>query len=309
LKGQTLAVRTLATFCIFYECSFPNVSTATLLSFTEFLADNHLAPSTITNYISSIKAVFRRLAINVSQFDSNLLKLSLKSLERNAPVRYKPKPILSIEQINVLLNNAKQQSFYVFFKLSVLLAFLAMLRISNIACVSLESFDILRNITRGDIVKTNDGLSITIKWSKTLQSYRQSAIVNVPQIPGSELCPVAAFDELNKKYPVNENMPLMAYQVSNKTFIVKRNVLQSMLKQAATKSNILHNITYHIFRRSAASIAFAAGVPFQQIQAHGTWASESIWSYIHHTAKASLLPKFFRDTILTTPTFPSGFGS
>jgi integrase len=224
-------------------------------------------------------------------------------------VRYKPKPILSIEQINVLLSNAKEQPFFVFFKLSVLLAFFAMLRISNITCVSLKSFDMLRNITRGDIVKTNDGLSITIKWSKTLQSYRQSAIVNVPKIPGSDLCPVAAFDELNKRYPVHVNMPLMAYQVSSKTFVVNRNVLQNMLKQAATKSNIPHNITYHIFRRSAASIAFAAGVPFQHIQAHGTWASESIWAYIHHTAKASLLPKFFRDTILATPTFPSGFGS
>jgi hypothetical protein len=58
LESQTLAVRKLATFCIFYEISFPNVSTATLLSLVEFLADNHLAPATIKNYISSIKATF-----------------------------------------------------------------------------------------------------------------------------------------------------------------------------------------------------------------------------------------------------------
>jgi hypothetical protein len=186
----------------------------------------------------------------------------------------------------VLLNNAKNQPFYVFLKFAVLLAFLAMFRISNIACIS---FDVLKNITRGDIVKTSNGLSITVKWSKTLQSYRQVAIVNVPQISGSELCPVAAFHELTARYPVDNNMPLLAYQVASKTFIVNRNVLQTMLNQAAIRSNIIrHDITFHIFWRSVASIAFAAGIPFKQNQAHGTWTSESIWSYIQHSEKKNI---------------------
>jgi hypothetical protein len=67
IKSQTLAVRTLATFCNFYEVNFP----ATLLSFVEFLADNKLAPCTIKNYISSIKSTFRWIDMDVSQFESN----------------------------------------------------------------------------------------------------------------------------------------------------------------------------------------------------------------------------------------------
>jgi hypothetical protein len=54
-------------------------------------------------------------------------------------------------------------------------------------------------------------------------------------------------------------------------------------------------------------IAFASGVPFKQIQAHGTWTSESVWAYIHQSARSSVLPNFFRQAILsTTPTLCLG---
>jgi hypothetical protein len=108
--------------------------------------------------------------------------------------------------------------------LAVLFAFIGMLRISNIACVSIENFDALRHITRGDITITSQGLSVHIKWSKTLQSYRQLAIVHLPRIMGSQLCPVAAFEEILAKYPLPPTAPLLAYPVGSKIYLVKKNL-------------------------------------------------------------------------------------
>jgi hypothetical protein len=85
LKAQKSAVRLLASFCILYELQFSKVAITTILSFIEFLADNNLAPATIRNYISAIKASLRRLGIDIVNFDSNLIKLALRSLDRNAP--------------------------------------------------------------------------------------------------------------------------------------------------------------------------------------------------------------------------------
>jgi integrase len=308
LKVPKSAVRLLASFCILYELQFPNVAITTILSFIEFLADNNLAPATIRNYISAIKASLRRLGIDIVNFDSNLIKLALRSLDRNAPVRYKPKPILSIQQIQQLLLAATSQPLCIFFKLAVLLAFLGMLRISNIACVSIKGFDILRHITRSDVTITPRGLAVNIKWSKTMQSYRQAAIVYLPQITGSELCPVTVFQKLVTMYPLPPFAPLLGYPVGPHLHIVSKSKLQAILKQAAAQANIPFDISFHIFRRSAASIAFAAGVPFKQIQAHGTWTSESVWSYIHQSAKTTVLPNFFKNTILATTTPTLGLG-
>jgi hypothetical protein len=66
-----------------------------------------------------------------------------------------------------------------------------------------------------------------------------------------------------------------------------------MLHLAAKKLNYQHNITFHSLRRSAASLAFKAGVPLEQIKAQGCWSSEAIWSYIDTSAKTVIFPKFF----------------
>jgi integrase len=108
------------------------------------------------------------------------------------------------------------------------------------------------------------------------------------------------------KYPLSPSAPLLAYSVASKVQVVTSSTLNTMLREAAVRAN-LPNLTFHVFRRSAASIAFRAGVPFRHIQAHGTWTSEAIWSYIDATAKSSLLPSFFR-SICTTPTARLGIG-
>jgi hypothetical protein len=189
---------------------------------------------------------------------------------------------------------------------AILFGVLGMLRISNITCASLKTFDPLRNITRGDIQPSKQGLAVTLKWSKTLQNYRQNAVVHLPYVPGSPLCPVKAFNQLNSKFPVPNDLPLLSYLAGSTYRVISKNSLQAMLKSAAAQANLPCDTTFHIFRRSA-SLAFAAGVPFKQIQAHGTWTSESIWSYIHSSAKSALLPNFFRQAISTSTT-PLGLG-
>jgi integrase len=308
LKAQKSAIKILASFCILYELKFLQVAVTTILSFIEFLADSRLAPATIKNYLCSVKANFCRLGMDIVNFESNLIKLALRSLECNAIIRYKLKPILSIIQVQQLLAAAFSQPLFKFFRFAVLFAFIGMLRISNIACISMNNFDALRHITRGDVTITPQGLSVHIKWSKTLQSYRQSAVVHLPRIMESQLCPFAAFQELLAKYPLPPSAPLLAYPVGPKIHVVTKSQLQTILKQAAAQANLPFDTSFHIFRRSAASIAFAAGVPFKQIQAHGMWTSEAVWSYIHHSAKASVLPNFFKNSILsvTTPTLGLG---
>ena len=50
----------------------------------------------------------------------------------------------------------------------------------------------------------------------------------------------------------------------------------------------LQGTGFHTFRRSAATIAFDAQVPFQTLQLHGLWRSDAIWSYISRDTSLSL---------------------
>jgi hypothetical protein len=57
---------------------FPNISTATLLAFIEFMADNKYNVATIKNYVSACKTKFKQLQLCVVPFQSELLKFSFR---------------------------------------------------------------------------------------------------------------------------------------------------------------------------------------------------------------------------------------
>jgi integrase len=192
------------------------------------------------------------------------------------------------------------------YRLAIILGFMGMLRISNVVQISLQQFDNNKHLTRGDLKITAKGIQILLKWAKTMQTYRQGAVVVLPYIHGSLMCPVNALNALNKQFPIHHNKPLFAYMVQGKVKYVSRSKIQNLLNLAAKKCNLQQSITFHALRRSAASLAFQAGIPLEQIKAQGCWSSEAIWSYIASSAKAVLLPQFFANSYASTTAL--GFG-
>jgi integrase len=307
-KAQEMAFKTLAIFCLLFSVPFPHISTVTLLAYIEFLADNKYNISTIKNYISACKSKFKQLALPIVSFESELIRLSLRSLEHNAPNQYKYKPVFDFLQIYQVIEVMVSHPMYLHYKMAVIIGFMGMLRISNVAQISLKQFDPNKHLTRGDLQIHNNTIQIHLKWSKTMQSYRQGAMVVLPTIKNSNICPVATLFQLNKKFPVQLNQPLFSYYSQGNLQLFSRAKLQNMLNIASKKLNLQHNVNFHALRRSAASLAFQAGVPLEQIQAHGCWSSDAIWSYIDASAKSVMLPKFF-STTYSNFTTALGFGS
>jgi hypothetical protein len=184
--------------------------------------------------------------------------------------------------------------------MAVLMGFIGMLRVSNVALVSIKQFQFSKHLTRGDLQIFQDGIRVQLSWSKTMQNYRQGA--EVPYIKTSNTCSVATLFALNKQFPILPNQPLLAYQHNHSLKILTRAKLQNMLNIASTKLKLHYNITLHALRRSAASLAFQSGVPIEQIKAQGCWSSEAIWPYIDSAAKTVMFPKFFAQQIYNTPT-------
>jgi hypothetical protein len=159
--AQRLACTTLALFCLHHLLPFPRISLPTLLAFIEFLTFNSLSVPTIENYISSIKSHFNLAALSVSVFTSPQLALVLSSLEKNAVPLAPHKPIFSPSQLLLLFRAISLLPLATLYSMAFSLAFLAMLRISNLALLNSSSFDPHRHPCRGIF------LSLLVNWSSS----------------------------------------------------------------------------------------------------------------------------------------------
>jgi integrase len=160
-----------------------------------------------------------------------------------------------------------------------------MLRISNVAPSSKASFHPIRHMRRGDVTVVKHSIIISLRWTKTVQSYHQSARLRLFAIRISPMCSVAAYLALRWSYPVLPTDLLLSYRVSGQLFLITQAHLRRALKQSVLLLGLSRHLTFHSFRRSAASLAFASGIPFQYIPAHGTWSSDSLWAYIDADAR------------------------
>jgi hypothetical protein len=106
---------------------------------------------------------------------------------------------------------------------------MGMLRISNVVQISLAQFDINKHLTREDLKINPKGIQIVLKWAKTMQTYRQGAVVILPYIRGSLMCPVNALNALNTLFPIHHTKPLFAYMVHGKIKYVSRSKIQNLL--------------------------------------------------------------------------------
>jgi integrase len=278
---------------LYYDVPFPVISIFTLLSFIEFLMDNNLSVPTVKNYISSIKSAFKTSNVSISAFESTQLTLALSSLSKNWRPPISIKPVISPSQFSQIIHNARRLPLHQFYVVSFLFGYMALLRISNVAPTSRSTFDPLRHLRRGDVSITTQGLCIHLRWTKTLQRHRQSARIHILSIPGSSLCPLAAFQSLQRSYPVHPTDPILSYRVLGQLFIISQSQIRRALKRLVLSLNLHPNISFHAFRHSGASLAFASGIPFQSIQSHGTWASDALWAYIGSDARDMAVPRFF----------------
>jgi integrase len=217
----------------------------------------------------------------------------LSSLSKNWSPPLSVKPVFSPQQFKLLISQCSRLPLHIFYSTAFIFAYFALLRISNVAPPSFSTFDPLRHLRRGDVSLHHDYLTIHLRWTKTFQRYRQSAHIKLYPVPNSILCPIRAFRNLQRSYPVRSTDPFLSYRSSGQLFLISQSDLRRALKRLVSALSLSPKLTFHSFRRSGASLAYTSGVPFDAIQAHGTWASDALWSYIDADARESPVPRLF----------------
>jgi hypothetical protein len=160
--------------------------------------------------------------------------------------------------------------------------FFGMLRQSNLAPGSANTFDPFRHTTRADIAVQDSGLVLTVKWSKTNQTMDKQHLLPLPSVKGHPADPLAAYQQLIASVPTQSaKQPLLSYNSSSRVALVTTYMLATSLKEFL---GILGYDTglysLHSLRRGGATVSYSQGVDQLDIKRHGNWSSDCFWDYI-----------------------------
>ena len=98
--------RVLIAFCIFANISLTKVATNHILAFLKFLVFNQVSISSITNYLSAIKAKVVIYDLIVSAFQNPKVKYFTKSLTLMAPLRVSLKAVIDLDTLTSIVKRS-----------------------------------------------------------------------------------------------------------------------------------------------------------------------------------------------------------
>jgi len=162
-----------------------------------------------------------------------------------------------------------------------LLSFFLFLRKSNSVPDSVSAFDPTKQLVRGDCRRMGDYLFVFSKWSKTNQFGRRSRGVPLLPLPGSILCPVAAYENMCRLSPGVDTDPAFFFKTKGVVTPVTYAVFQRRLKASVKAIGLDPSLfSSHSFRRGGACLAFKAGIAGETIKVLGDWQSEAYQVYL-----------------------------
>ena len=141
-------------FLVVLDLSLHQISTMDILAFMEYLA---------VWYVKSLK-INRSFQPKITFLvDKNLL-LKMITVSQHLP------------------DSQVYTALYLF-------CFFSFLRLSNIVPHALNAFDPTRHLCVGDVIFSDAGATVIIKWSKIMQDQVTSTTVTIPSLGASALCP------------------------------------------------------------------------------------------------------------------------
>ena len=281
------------------------LSVSNLLCFLELLVACNVAPRTVCNYVSAIKAYLQMYNMKVDWINNKLVGNYLRSISIHTSITPKEKGVLSMTDLLGISEALQNWENPWHFRTAFLLSFYAFLRISNLVPDKVSTFHSTKQLVWGYIVPDAKGALVYIKRAKNLQRYDQNHYVSIPIMPHSLLCPVLAISKLNEIEKHEWGQPLLKMGRIPMIEAQLRRRLQLCLRTIGIDPS---SHTYHVFRRSGASIAFNNHIDLENIKSHGAWRSDAVYTYLYENShKKDEVRDMFRSMELPNSLFGEGF--
>lgn len=165
---------------------------------------------------------------------------------------------------------------------AALCLFYGMLRRSNVIPLSAADFSPARHLRRADIMIEPWGLSLIIRWSKTIQFHERTRRLPLPAMPDHQLCPMqAVIASLRSTPEAPRDGPAFCYTAKGKLHVLSAAVFLRRLRSGLAGMGLdISRYASHSFRRGSASFAYESGLSVETIRQIGDWKSMACLAYI-----------------------------
>lgn len=243
------------------------------------------APGTIKNYSSALASAYRQMGLPHALFEAFKVKNALVSIDKN--VRHQPAPSLPVTPaiLKKVIRIASRLRDGDTIVAVLVLLFHTFFRLSNIAATTTLDFDPTRQLTRGDVRVNPDSLMIKHKWSKSHQSASHAALITVPRVEGSVLCPVRAYVRMLRAVPTRHpGQPVTMFaDGTHMPAPYLRRVWNAVIGALKLPQGTVYTI--HGIRRGAATHVISHDPKARgDIMKHGMWRSNAVNAYLPDTS-------------------------
>ena len=273
-------------FCLIYKIDITYPSEVDLASYTEWLVLAALSAATIRNHLSAIRMLYEWWGKGdvVASLTTKAWGLTVKGIMNTIRPSFDKRTAMNSTDLDFLVEACMNDLALTPIRVAATFAYLAFLRISNLAPPTIEAFDKSRHTTFGDILMQNDGLVLNLKWSKTRQRNRHAFSIPIPSLGESTICSMSAWLTYTwtlRDVPINKDTPLLLSTVDPVGKPLTIPAVRRLFKKALDDTH-LEDVGYtpHSLRRGGATLAYHAGVPIEAIKLHGTWRSEAVEEYL-----------------------------
>lgn len=269
-------------FCYYFKLEALPASLDTVCLYCQYLS-SFLTPGSVKNYLSGVKVLHIVSGHDFIHSKAPELRLTLRGIDRLAQhCPDKAPPVTPSILYKLVLSSDLSKAEDLVYMTSFLFAFFLFARISNIIPQSARAFDVRKNLCRGDIVCTKYGLSVTFRWTKTIQFGQRKLVIPLLAIPGCPLCPVEAYIRMCRLVPAQVSSPAFVIPSSSGlSYVTKSLFVQKFCSKLALAGIKDYNsFRGHSFRRGGTSWAFNVGVPGELIQVFGDWSSDAYKGYL-----------------------------
>lgn len=282
-KNLKVQWKTFKQFCDeVADISFP-VDTVSLLLYYQYLSNRMKSPQTVSNYVNGLRVLHALCDLDTNVFYSLEVKLLSRAIKRLKLHRVKQAEPIGVDillRISCVVNFEDKKHRVMW--CATLLMFFCMLRSSNLVPKSQDSFDPDKQLCKSDIIKGEDVLVVSIRWSKVIQFAQRHYHIPLLSIKDSPLCPVSAVVDLLDLTKKSKSQALFLLPTKKSGFALLTYARLSTQLKKWIKAVGLDSTKFslHSLRRGAATLAFASQVPGEMIKTLGDWSSDAYLRYL-----------------------------
>lgn len=251
---------------------FPSAGEVCL--FIQFLANSLTAPATWKNYKSGAKWWIETRGGDISAFstlEARAVEKGAANLSTHMP---NPAPPIFPPDLKVICDYLDTKPETLPIKAAMLLAFFGFLRASNVLSPTATPWSGPHTLARADVITHPAGLALVLRSTKTRGPNSPPAVLSIPVLPGSNMCPTKAWTDYTALVPGFLTEP--AFKDIHGTPLTPALIVKEM--RAALHEAGRHyaaSVSMHSLRRGGAQSAQAGGAQTLDIADHGTWTSNS----------------------------------